>query len=301
MIVVAGESLVDLVPSGDGRLAAHCGGGPFNTARALARLGQRVEFLGCVSDDGFGVRLRKALTDDRVGVETVVDTRLPTTLAIAALGSDGAAHYRFYTAGTAAAALTPADALAALPETLDALVGGSLGLMLEPLAEAILALLETDAAATALTVLDPNVRPSLISDRSVYLDRLQRALRRSDVLKASQEDLAWLEPDLGPEAAARKLMQAGPAVALVTLGADGALVVSGDDAVPVSSPPVEVVDTIGAGDAFTAGFLARWLHDGFGRAQLSDREAVVEAAEFACLVASKTCERAGADPPRITL
>ncbi len=289
------------MPSEDDRLAAHCGGGPFNTARALARLGQRVEFLGCVSDDGFGVRLRKALTDDGVGVDSLVDTRLPTTLALAALGSDGAADYRFYTEGTAAAALTATDALAALPDTLDALVGGSFGLMLEPLSDAILAVLETDAAAAALTVLDPNVRPSLIPDRSVYTERLQRALRRTDVLKASAEDLAWIEPELGPEAASRKLLRAGPAVALVTLGADGALVVSGDDAVPVSSPPVEVVDTIGAGDAFTAGFLARWLHDGFGGAQLSDREAVVEAAEFACLVAGKTCERAGADPPRITL
>jgi fructokinase len=229
MIVVAGESVVDLVPSEDDRLAAHCGGGPFNTARALARLGQRVEFLGCISDDGFGVRLRKALTEDGVGVDTVVDTRLPTTLALAALGSDGTADYRFYTDGTAAAALTTTDALAALPETLDALVGGSFGLMLEPLSDAILAVLETDAAAAALTVLDPNVRPSLIPDRSVYTERLQRALRRTDVLKASAEDLVWIEPELGTEAAARKLLQAGPALALVTRGADGAVVVWGDD------------------------------------------------------------------------
>lgn len=281
MIVVAGESLVDLVPDRYDRLAAHCGGGPFNTARALARLGQEVDFLGCVSDDAFGARLRAALAEDGVGVATVVATGLPTTLALAALGGDGGAEYRFYTEGTAAAALTPTDALAALPATLEALVAGSFGLMLEPLSDAILAVLETDTATAALTVLDPNIRPSLIPDRRAYLQRLERALRRTDVLKASAEDL-------------------GPA-ALVTRGADGALVVSGDDAVAVSAPAVEVVDTIGAGDAFTAGFLASWLHRGLDGDRLADHDAVLASAEFACVVASRTCERAGADPPRITL
>lgn len=281
MIVVAGESLVDLVPDRYDRLAAHCGGGPFNTARALARLGQEVDFLGCVSDDAFGARLRAALAEDGVGVATVVATGLPTTLALAALGGDGGAEYRFYTEGTAAAALTPTDALAALPATLEALVAGSFGLMLEPLSDAILAVLETDTATAALTVLDPNIRPSLIPDRRAYLQRLERALRRTDVLKASAEDL-------------------GPA-ALVTRGADGALVVSGDDAVAVSAPAVEVVDTIGAGDAFTAGFLASWLHRGRDGDRLADHDAVLASAEFACVVASRTCERAGADPPRITL
>ena len=301
MIVVAGESLVDLVPDGDDRLAAHCGGGPFNTARALARLEQKVDFLGCVSDDAFGARLRAALTDDGVGVATVVATGLPTTLALAALGGDGGAEYRFYTEGTAAAALTPTDALAALPETLDALVAGSFGLMLEPLSDAILAVLETDTATAALTVLDPNIRPSLIPDRRAYLQRLERALRRTDVLKASAEDLVWIEPELDPESAARRLLQTGPAVALVTRGADGALVVSGDGAVAVSAPAVEVVDTIGAGDAFTAGFLASWLHRGLDGDRLADHDAIMASAEFACVVASRTCERAGADPPRITL
>lgn len=265
MIVVAGESLVDLVPSGDDRLAAHLGGGPFNTARALARLGQRVDFLGCISQDAFGGRLRAALTEDGVGLGTVVDTPWPTTLALAALDTDGAADYRFYTESTSVPSLTPADALGVVPNELDALVCGSLGLMLEPLADAILALLESDAAAAALTVLDPNIRPSLIPDRPVYMERFQRAARRADVLKASEEDLAWIEPDLDPEAAGRKLLQYGPVVTLVTRGPDGALVVTADDAVAVSAPPVEVVDTIGAGDAFTAGFLAAWLHRGLDR------------------------------------
>jgi fructokinase len=301
MIVVAGESLIDLVPADDGRLAAHCGGGPFNTARALARLGQQVAFLGCISDDTFGRERRQALSDDGVGTATVVDSRLPTTLALAALSDDGAADYRFYTEATAAAALTSADAVAALPITLDALVGGSLGLMLEPLADAILTLLESDTTASALTLLDPNIRASLIPDRAAYAKRLHRALRRTDVLKASKKDLSWIEPELDPQSAARQLLRAGPGVALITLGAQGALVVSGEDAIAVSSPPVEVVDTIGAGDAFTAGFLASWLHRGLGRGRLGDPDAVAQSAEFACMVASRTCERAGANPPTITL
>ena len=133
-IVVGGEALVDLVPHAAGELRAHAGGGPYNTARTLGRLEQDVHYLGCLSDDGFGARLRTQLVEDDVRLDTVVETPLPTTLALAELDASGAATYRFYTEGTSAPALEPEAALAALPERVDVLHVGTLGLVMEPTA-----------------------------------------------------------------------------------------------------------------------------------------------------------------------
>jgi fructokinase len=299
MIVVVGESLVDLVPDGPDRWKVHCGGSPFNTARALARLGQPVNFLGCISDDSFGQRLRETLSADGAALGSVIATPLPTTLAFAQLDADASASYRFYTEGTSAPSLDVASALAALPAEFDGLHFGSLGLMLEPLADAVTAVVEAGASRGALTALDPNIRPSLIGDRARYLARLDRVLPRTDVVKTSIEDLAWLEPGVAPELAARRLLDRGPRIVLLTRGAAGASVVSTDGLATVPAPQVTVVDTIGAGDAFSAGFLAWWRRRGLGREDLTNLDTVGEAARFACLVASRTVEQRGATPPPI--
>jgi fructokinase len=299
MIVVAGESLIDLIPDGPGQLIAHCGGGPFNTAQALARLGQRVSFLGSISDDALGLRLRARLVEAGVGVDTLIASSLPTTLAMAEIDQTGSAQYRFYTDATAAPALTAADALAALPPVYDALYVGGLGLALEPIADAIDALVQAASDAGALVMVDPNIRPSAIRARLPYLARLKRVLRRAHVVKVSVEDLAWLDPDRTPADAARALLNAGPRVVLLTRSAHGALVFTPNAAVTVAALPVAVVDTIGAGDAFSAGFLAWWRQRARGRDQLGDLDTVADAAGFASLVAGRACERAGAAAPRI--
>jgi fructokinase len=299
MIVVAGESLVDMVPSGPAAFAAHCGGGPFNTARALARLDRRVGLLGCISEDALGRRLREALDADRVSLDLVVETSLPTTLAFASLSNDGSASYRFYTEGTSAPALTAPQALGVLPAGIEALHVGSLGLVLEPSADAVMAVTSTAARRGALVMFDPNIRPTLIDDRAAYLERFERVATSADVVKASVEDLAWVAAGDPPEAVARRLLALGARVVVVTRGAEGAVAFSGAETVAVAAPPVRVVDTIGAGDAFSAGFLAWWVGSGLGAEELADIAAVSEAARFGCLVASRTCERAGADPPRL--
>jgi fructokinase len=297
MIVVVGESLIDLVPNGADQLSVHCGGSPFNTARALARLGQPVSFLGCISEDSLGQRLRATLGADGVVLDSVIATRLPTTLAFAQLDGDASASYRFYIDGTSAPSLDAAAALAALPAKFDAVHFGSLGLMLEPLAGAVTAVVQAGVCREALMVADPNIRPSLIGDRARYLSRLGRVLPRTDVVKASIEDLAWLEPGVAPELVARRLLDRGPRIVLVTRGAEGAAVVSASGVATVGAPRVTVVDTIGAGDAFSAAFLAWWRHRGLTREDLSDLDASAEAARFACLVASRTVEQPGASPP----
>jgi fructokinase len=297
VIVVAGEALVDVVLDRFGGLIGHPGGGPYNVARTLGRLAQPVVYLGRISTDRFGERLRGQLEDDGVHLDAVVPTADPTTLALAETDGRGSATYRFYTAGTSAPGLTPEDALAALPERVATLHVGTLGLVLEPIAHALEALVQQVSDET-LVALDPNCRPAIVNDVPAYRERLARILRRTDLLKASEEDLAWLAPDRDPTDAARAFLREGPTAAVVTRGARGAVVVTPSEMIAVPAPPAEVVDTIGAGDAFGGALLAWWHDHGLGRTDLRDRDAVLEATRFACLVAARTTERAGAVPPR---
>jgi len=297
-IVVCGEALIDLVLARDGTLEGHPGGGPYNVARTIGRLEQPVSYLGRVSGDGFGERLRRQLESDGVDLGCVIATDAPTTLALAELDEAGAAVYHFYDAGTSAPGLTLAAAQSALPQRVDVFYLGTLGLVFEPMATTLETLVAGVGAET-LVALDPNCRPSVIDDPAAFRGRLRRLLARTDVMKASADDLAWIDPGADPVAAARKLLPRPDALALVTLGGDGALAVNAQSTVEVSSPRVDVVDTIGAGDAFMGAFLARWCERGLGRQELGLLDEVEHAATFACRVAALTCARAGADPPRL--
>jgi fructokinase len=294
VIVVVGEALVDLAVHPDGTVGAHLGGGPFNTARTLGRLDVPVAFLGRLSTDAFGRRLRDALAADGVSLDGIALCDEPTTLALAELDQHGAATYRFYVEGTSVPGLTTAHALAVLPP-LEALHVGTLGLVLEPLADATTALVDR-LAGDALVMVDPNVRPGVIGDEAAYRARLDRVLAQADVVKVSDDDLAWLAPGVAPEDAARRILDIGAGVVMVTLGARGALVVGAGFAEAVRGPDVTVADTIGAGDAFAGGVLA-WWHDN-GWPELTDAPSAVAATAFACRVAAATVARPGADPPR---
>jgi fructokinase len=286
-IVVAGEALADLVPNGGG-FTTHLGGGPFTAARTLARLGRPAWFAGALSTDGLGTQLRAALVADGVRLDCVTLVDEPTTLAIADVDAEGAARYRFYVDGTSAPMLSAVT----LPAGVSALHVGTLGLVLEPMASVIETLV-VEAPLDVLVTVDPNCRPDLVADRRAYRERLDRVLARADLVKASVEDLAWLEPDARPAEAARRI---GVPV-VVTAGGEGALVVTREDAVKVPARPVRVVDTIGAGDAFGGGLLAWWMERGLGKVALADTAALVEAAVFATRVASVVVSRAGAVPP----
>lgn len=292
-VIVAGEALIDLVPRPDGSLAPLVGGGPFNTARALGRLGQPTDFIGCVSRDRFGRLLAETLNAEGVRLDERLRTDRPTSLAMAELDEGGAATYRFYFTGTSAEALTPDVALPAAPQRASGLHVGSLGLVLEPLATAVEALVERWAGET-LVMVDPNVRPSMIQDFTAYTERLGRIVARADIVKVSDDDLRILAPDRAPQDAAKALLAQGPRLVLLTLGAEGAVAFGGFGARPAAAPAVDVVDTIGAGDTFSGAWLARWLELG---KPLDDPDAVVETTEFACRAAAFCCGRAGASPP----
>jgi len=297
MIVVAGEALIDLLVHPDGRLAAIPGGGPFNAARTIARLGGEVAYLGCLSSDRFGSVLREAMARDGVDLTLVTTTDAPTTLAIAELDEHGAASYRFHTAQTSAPELTAVAVRAALAIRPRAFHLGTLGLVLEPMASGLTAGL-SDAAAGTLVMLDPNCRSAVIPDRATYLDRLHVVMARADVVKVSADDLAFMAPGVPVTEAAGAILDRGSLVVLLTDGARAVVVLTSDGTFEIAVPSVKVVDTVGAGDAFGGAFLARWVERGLGRADLADTAALRDAVSLGIAVASATCKRPGADPPR---
>src|SRR2546429_7935702 len=285
-----------MVLGADGERRPAPGGGPNNTARALARLGVTTAFLGRLSNDQFGRLLADRLTADGASLALASVGPEPTTIAVANIGRDGLAEYEFFIQGTSAPNLTPERIPAELPAEVKAVHLGTLGLVLEPMALSLAELVRREHGRR-LIMLDPNIRPVLATDPQ-YRPRLDSLISKSTIVKASDADLAWLFPTLPLAEAAHTLLACGPRLVVVTLGAEGAIGVNAEVEVKVAAPVVEVVDTIGAGDAFGAALLA-WLagHDRLDRDLHLERDELHAALEFACLVASITCTRAGANPP----
>ena len=299
MIAVTGEALIDLVVEPGGGVAVRPGGGPFNTARTIARQGLAPVFLGRLSADRFGALLRASLDRDGVTLGVPQLTDAPTTLAAVDVDPGGVARYHFYLSGTSSVAMEHAALSAALPAGLTALHAGSLALMAEPIATSIERLIASDVPAGTLVMIDPNCRPEAITDRPAYLARLSRILRRADVVKVSVEDLAYLAPGVPAPAAAAALLDQGPALVLVTDGPHPARALMPGQEVSVDVPKVQVVDTIGAGDAFGGAFLAWWAASGLTGSDLHRSGPVRDAIRAAVEVAALTCTRAGAEPPRL--
>ncbi|GAC1476478.1 MAG: carbohydrate kinase [Candidatus Dormibacteraceae bacterium] len=296
VVLVCGEALIDVLENGNGTQRLAAGGGPFNTARALARLGVPTAFLGHLSTDSHGRELAALLRSDGVNLDLTTSGTEPTTMAIARVSRDGAAGYEFVAEGTSAPNLAMAMVPDELPSEIEAIHVGTLGLALEPAASTLAALIQRETGRRLIMV-DPNVRLAAASD-PFYRDRLQSVLGHASIVKASVEDLAWVFPGDPPETAARRMLEMGVRLVVVTLGVDGAFGATGDETVTVAAPAVEVVDTVGAGDTFGAALLANLYDLGLVRPDLRlDIEQVASALRFACRAAAIACRRSGADPP----
>ena len=272
------------------------GGGPYNTARALARLGVPTAFVGHLSTDQDGHILAECLRADGASLELASFGPEPTTTAIARIGPDGLAEYEFSIDGTSAPNLTLQMIPTELPSDVQAIHVGTLGLVLQPMASSLTELARRGEGGP-LIMLDPNIRPALMASAD-YRPRLEWFISQSTIVKASIEDLAWLYPESDYRAAARRMLKIGVRLLLVTLGPRGAYGTTGSAHVNVPAVPVEVVDTIGAGDAFGAAVLT-WLYDRnvLHRTLSLSAEELQSLVEYSCLAAALTCARSGAEPP----
>ena len=303
MILCAGEALIDMLPresrAGEPCFAPKPGGAIFNTAIALGRLGAPVSLFTGLSRDLFGTLLERALAGAGVATGLAVRSDRPTTLAFVEL-TDGQARYAFYDEATAHRLISVADLpdAASLTQVQAAFFGG-ISLAVEPCASAYDALMAR-LAPTTLTMLDPNIRPDFVDDEPAFRDRIGAMIGRADILKLSDEDLAWL---LGPGDAtdqARALIERGPRLVCITKGAEGVTAHHRAGHLHVDAPRATVVDTVGAGDTFNAGLLAG-LHEAeaLGKAWLDapDEDVLEDALRLGVAAAAVTVGRAGADPP----
>ncbi|MEM7598309.1 MAG: carbohydrate kinase [Pseudomonadota bacterium] len=303
MILCCGEALIDMIPKpvvegGEG-FVPHPGGAVFNTAVALGRLGADVGLLTGLSTDFFGDMLHDALTQSHVDTSSVIRSARPTTLAFVQL-TDGQASYAFFDENSAGRMVSPAD-MGDLPATTKALFFGGISLVAEPAADAYAALIARHAK-TDLIMLDPNIRPSFIQDEARYRQRLDAILPCVDIIKVSTEDLDWILPTQEDAAAkADRLLEQGPQLVIVTAGENGAVAYrKNEEPISITAKPVPVVDTVGAGDAFNAGFLSQLSAanvaslDAFR--SISTQE-LMQCLEVATHVAAATVSRSGANPP----
>ncbi|MET0899498.1 MAG: carbohydrate kinase [Mycobacterium sp.] len=297
--LVIGEALIDVVQRGGTVTGEHVGGSPLNVAVGLARLERDVDFLTHIGDDDRGRRIADYVTGSGATLVAGSVSAKRTPVALARLDDAGAATYTFDLEWQ----------LSGTPEVGPPLVvhTGSIAAVLDPGCLAVAALLDTYRVSATVTF-DPNVRIALIEDADLARERIERLIAKSDVVKASDEDLRWLAPDVEPEELAHRWLTAGPALVAVTRGGDGAFAVSEAGSVSVPARAVDVVDTVGAGDSFMTGLVdALWSLDLLGADRRSalraittdDLKAVLAAA---VLNSALTVAQAGAQlPDRATL
>jgi fructokinase len=297
LIVVCGEALIDLVPADGDLWRALPGGSPANTAVALARLSTPTSMLARISGDAFGVQLRSWLSANDVGLRYLVDATEPTTLAIVSVDNCGVARYTFHIHGTADWGWRSGELPTSFSTDVRAIHAGSMALIGAPVLETLLARERSERVIS----IDPNVRPVMCPDAAQYRSSVERWLSLAHIVKASVDDVAWLYPHRSCEDVLADWAGRGPAVVVLTLGPDGAVArTSGGATVKAPGVSVDVVDTIAAGDTFSAALLhaldsAGCLDPTF--LTQSSTESLEAVLRFAVRASAVACTRAGADPP----
>jgi fructokinase len=304
VLTVIGEALVDLVwdPAAGGYREAP-GGSPFNVAIGLARLGNRTSLMARLSDDRYGLLLRSTAAAEGVDLQAAPRAAERATVATATVDAAGQVTYEFDMDGTADWQWTAAELRELSPGT-ELLHFGSIASWTPPGAARIGDLVgDLRASGSVLISYDPNVRPAVFGGRVKGIEMLERSVRDAHVVKASREDVEWLYPEIAPADVAARWNRLGAMLVVVTDGAEGATAYR-DTRAPLHRPGrrVTVVDTIGAGDAFTAGLLTglvrRRVHHN-GRLDGIPDGMLADIIDEAVLVSAITCEREGADPPRL--
>ena len=285
--------LIDLIPGADGVRVAHVGGGPANTAKALARLGHDVQFIDGISTDEYGVAARKELLDDEVKLDLALTSDKPTCLAIVSLDANGGASYEFKIDGTATFDFNLnwlPDPSRYKPQVLHI---GTLVTVIQPSAD-VLYDWAMQVAEFAPIVFDPNIRPSVMGDRDLYEAAVEKWAALSSVIKVSDDDMAWPYPGQNYVDVAQRWINDGAALVVVTRGSQGIIGITADGSVEVDGAKITVADTVGAGDTVGAIIVEAMIEKGILALTGDVLKAVLHRAAVA---AGITCSRKGAQPP----
>jgi fructokinase len=300
-VTVIGEAIVDLIPAGPQRtFQAVPGGGPYNVAIGLARLGHRARLMARLAGTAFGRILHDHAEAEGVDLHAAPAAAEPATLSVVSLDAQARASYDFYMDGTADWQWT-AEETGRAPADSAAFFFGSIASWTPPGDARILDLARRLRDRDVLIFYDPNVRPGLLVDPGHGRRVAERAIGLAHLVKASSDDIAWLYPDLAPGDVARRWLELGAAVVVITSSADGAFAYTADGR-QVRRPALDVVvvDTVGAGDSFTAGLIGSLISrdvDTPAGLRHCAADQLSGALDDAILVASLNCERRGNDPP----
>ena len=291
---VAGEALIDLIPH-DGNKRAIVGGGPANTAKALARLGFDSCFIDGISSDHYGQMIKDELTQDHVNLSYAHFSDRQTCTADVSLDRAGVASYIFTIDGTATFDFKESwlpDPQVLKPAVLQI---GTLATIVEPGASVLFEWAKKVVKVAPL-VFDPNIRSSVLPDRAIYQEKIAKWASISAVIKVSEDDLSWLYPEQDQITIAEKWIAEGSTLVVITKGSYGIIGVTKDDVVSVPGVKVDVVDTVGAGDTVGAIVVEAIVERGLA-ALTGDvlRQVLVRATKAAAI----TCSRAGANPPTL--
>ena len=300
MILCCGEALIDMIEA-NGAYTPHPGGAVYNTAIALGRLERQVGFLSGLSTDVFGTILRDGLQASNVDTSHVILSDRPTTLAFVRL-VNGNASYMFYDENTAGRSLDRTS-LPVVSADIKAMYFGGISLIGLPAADFYSELAKREASARVI-MMDPNIRPLFITEPGIYRKRLTQMIACCDIVKVSDDDLHWIiSGDATLKEKALALRALGPKVVIVTKGSEGAVAyLPNEESVEAAAHKVSVVDTVGAGDTFNAGVLAKLSQLGLlTKETISslDADDMLTALRFGSKVASITVSRAGANPPTL--
>ena len=289
---VVGEVLIDLIPEGADRKPV-VGGGPANTAKALAKLGIDTQFIDGISSDQYGQMAKSELVAAGAKLDYVKYSDRPTCLAIVSLSESGSATYEFVIENTATFDFTSEWLPNPQTERPSLLHIGTLATIIEPGASVLFDWAQS-VAKVAPIVFDPNIRPAVISDRKQYLAQVERWVGISSVVKVSDEDIKWLYPSLEIEQVVNNWLTKGPSLIVVTYGDKGLTGYRKGEVVSVEAVQVKVADTVGAGDTVGAILVEAIVNDGLDSLAGARLEMMLKRAAKAAAI---TVSRVGANPP----
>lgn len=297
-IAILGEALIDFKSTGNLAFQGFVGGSSLNVATATSRLGQATGFLTQISTDLFGSSLKQHMIQNSIDTSLVLESAAPSTLAFVE-ERGGQAHFTFLGNGAADTLYNP-QPRPVLPPSLQFMQFGSISLLTEPTSSSIIEIVSLHRERVTV-VLDPNCRPSLTPDLAGYKLKLESWLKLAHLVKVSDQDLAWLEPEKSLEQVAQDWLARGPKAVIITRGEHGSVLYrAGKANLEIETPKVEVVDTVGAGDTLTAGLMVGLLehgHEHSSQLETHSDQTWLAVMRFAAVSAAINCTRAGANPP----
>ncbi|MBS57353.1 MAG: hypothetical protein CL735_01155 [Chloroflexi bacterium] len=303
MIAVCGEALIDFAPIEISDNRAYLpipGGSPYNVAIGLGRLGCPVDFIGKLSTDEFGKNLRKNLLANGGNDRFTISGAEPSTLAFIHIEKGEEPHFSFFSNNSADRNFTISDLPKSLNSEIQAVHFGSFSLAHEPIASTLEKLIEREHNERIISI-DPNIRPSFVTEKYEYIKRLEKLISLATIVKVSVADIEWMYPDSNPKKIISQWINSGPSLAILTSGEKGSYAET-PSGIKINSPakPVNIVDTVGAGDSFMSALLWWLLEKKFLNLQsiktLKEKD-IENLLIYSSTAASITCGRSGANPP----